>query len=161
MKKIDLQLNFDAIRERIELEKKCFKPGAWAEMVGVSVNVVSNVHGKTKQNPSLEYIIAVAKVTGKSVDYFLWGTESEKPQKNESNNVTIIKHQELVSEFDDQETGIKNNLRLIGIEKANKDLYQKVTEYIKINYEAVKIITGGKPEEKKTSGTGKKKAQGE
>jgi transcriptional regulator with XRE-family HTH domain len=83
MKKINVSLKFDEIRERIEEFKKDIKPGIWADKLGVSINVVSNIHGKTKQKPSLEYIIAVSQVTGKSVDYFLWG---KKIGKNEINN---------------------------------------------------------------------------
>lgn len=83
MKKINVSLKFDEIRERIEEFKKDIKPGVWADKLGVSINVVSNIHGKTKQKPSLEYIIAVSQVTGKSVDYFLWG---KKIGNNEINN---------------------------------------------------------------------------
>jgi hypothetical protein len=73
MKKIDLDLNFDSIRKRIELDKSSFKPSDWSEFIGVSSNIISNIHGKTKQNPSLEYIIAVSKATKKSIEYYLWG----------------------------------------------------------------------------------------
>nr|WP_319495135.1 hypothetical protein [uncultured Desulfobacter sp.] len=83
MKKINVSLNFDEIRARIEEFKKDIKPGIWANKLGVSINVVSNIHGKTKQKPSLEYIIAVSQITGKSVDYFLWG---EQIGNNEINN---------------------------------------------------------------------------
>jgi transcriptional regulator with XRE-family HTH domain len=87
MKKINVSLNFDAIRERIEEYKKDIRPGVWADRLGVSVNVVSNIHGKTRQKPSLEYIIAVSQITGKSVDYFLWGKEIGNDKVN--NNFKI------------------------------------------------------------------------
>ncbi|WP_035242162.1 hypothetical protein [Desulfobacter vibrioformis] len=92
MKKIDLNLNYDEIRTRIEKDKNLFKPGKWAENIGVSPAIISNVHGKSKQNPSLEYIIAVARFTQKPIEYFLWGQKIgnnkidnnfRKPQKGQ------------------------------------------------------------------------------
>ncbi|MCG8640590.1 MAG: hypothetical protein MI862_12695 [Desulfobacterales bacterium] len=77
MSKIDLKLDFDAILGRINLDKKGLKPSVWADMLGVSRNIVTNVHGKIKQKPSLEYIVAVSKATGKSVDYYLWGMKED------------------------------------------------------------------------------------
>lgn len=76
MKKIDLNLDYGAIRKRIEKKKDRLKPSEWAEKIGVARNVVSNIHGKTNQPPSLEYIIAVSRATGKAIEYFLWGLES-------------------------------------------------------------------------------------
>ena len=53
-----------------------YKRSAWAEKVGVTINVVSNIHGASaKQNPSLNYILAVSIATGKPMDYYLWGEE--------------------------------------------------------------------------------------
>ena len=78
MKKSGLDLDYEQIRERIEKEKAGIKPSVWAQRVGVAPNVVSNVHGKTRQNPSLEYIIYVAKATKRPVEYYLWGEDEKK-----------------------------------------------------------------------------------
>jgi len=76
MSKIDLKLDYSAVINRINKEKQRVKPTEWARMVGVSKNIVSNVHGKMGQKPSIEYIIAVARATRKPVEYYLWGTSS-------------------------------------------------------------------------------------
>ena len=73
MPKLDVQLDFDAIRNRIEIFKRIHSTSFWAELVNVNVDVVVKIHGKEQQKPSLEYVVAVALATGKSVDYFLWG----------------------------------------------------------------------------------------
>lgn len=80
MKKIDLSLDFDKIKERIEHERDDMIPSKWAIKVGVSINVVTNIHGKTNQKPSLEYVVAVARATGKPVDWYLYG-EPYQPSK--------------------------------------------------------------------------------
>jgi len=82
------QLDFDAIKIRIEEFKDRFRPSEWARMVGVSANVVSNIHGKTGQKPSMEYIVYVSMATGKSIDYFLLGRE---PESNKNYNFKIPK----------------------------------------------------------------------
>jgi len=67
-------LNFDEIRERIELDIGDTKPGKWANKLGCSKSLVSNVHGESKrQNPPLPYVIAVAKFTGKPIEWYLYG----------------------------------------------------------------------------------------
>jgi len=79
VKIIDLNLNFDEIRKRIESDKDQYKPGIWAGHVGESINVISNIHGKAgRHNPSLQYIIAVAKFTQKPIEWYLYG-ETVKP----------------------------------------------------------------------------------
>ncbi len=74
MKIVELHLNYDEIRKRIELDKSEYKPGEWAVLTGASKNVISNIHGKAgKHNPSLQYIIAVARATGKPIEWYLYG----------------------------------------------------------------------------------------
>ncbi|MCP3944844.1 MAG: helix-turn-helix transcriptional regulator [Desulfobacteraceae bacterium] len=137
MKKIDLQLDFDAICKRIEHHKKQHKPGVWAQMTGVSKNVVANIHGKTKQKPSLEYIIAVARAIGKPVDYLLYGKDSIQTESGEKLSSTVIEHQNLVKKFKDPEKGLKINKRLIKIEELSKAIYEKVSIQIKASYDVV------------------------
>ena len=77
MKKNPVQLDFEAITRRIEKEMEGYSPGAWAKKVGVRINVISNIHGASaRQNPSLNYILAVSLATGKPMEYFLWGDAS-------------------------------------------------------------------------------------
>lgn len=77
MPKLDLQLDFDAIRKRIEIFKRIHTTNFWAELVNVSPDLVVKIHGKEQRKPSLEYVIAVALATGKSIDFFLWGYDRE------------------------------------------------------------------------------------
>ena len=84
------KLDFDAVKVRIEEFKNRFRPSEWAKMIGVSANVVSNIHGKTGQKPSMEYITYVSMATGKSIDYFLLGREPE-PESNKTYNFKIPK----------------------------------------------------------------------
>jgi transcriptional regulator with XRE-family HTH domain len=79
MKIIELNLNFDEIRKRIELDKAHYKVGKWAEFTGMSISSISNIHGKKgRVKPSIEYVIAVAKFTGKPIEWYLYGTEADK-----------------------------------------------------------------------------------
>ena len=87
MKKLDLSLNFNEIRKRIEIDKLQYKGIDWAKLTGMSNQSISNIHSKKKLvNPSLEYIIAVAKITGKPIEWYLYGKEIAKP-----NNIEEIK----------------------------------------------------------------------
>jgi hypothetical protein len=77
MKKIDLQLEFNKIRERIEIDKAPYKPGKWAQLIGVSKTLVSNIHGRSKrQNPSLPYVFAVSRFTEKPIEWYLYGSRA-------------------------------------------------------------------------------------
>ena len=70
MNKLDIDLNFNEIRERIEIEIKGKRSKDWADLIGVSKSLISNIHGKSKnQNPPLPYIIAVAQKMGKPTDF--------------------------------------------------------------------------------------------
>ena len=83
MKKFDLQLDFKSIRERIELDMRDIQSKKWAELLNVSASLISNIHGKGKnQNPPLPYIIAVARITGKPVESYLYG-EAGSEKKND------------------------------------------------------------------------------
>jgi DNA-binding XRE family transcriptional regulator len=76
MKKIELGLDFSEIRKRIEIDMSQYRAGMWAKMIGVKTNSISNIHGKKgKANPSLEYVTAVARVTGKPIEWYLYGTQ--------------------------------------------------------------------------------------
>lgn len=78
MSKINLGLDFEAIRHRIKEEMKGIKPSKWAKIVGVSRQIVTNVHSDNPtQPPSLQYIIAVARATNKSIEYYLYGNKYE------------------------------------------------------------------------------------
>jgi transcriptional regulator with XRE-family HTH domain len=77
VKIIELSLDYKEIKKRIETDKSHFKAGKWSELTGVSKNTISNIHGKAgKHNPSLQYIIAVARVTGKPVEWYLYGDKA-------------------------------------------------------------------------------------
>jgi DNA-binding XRE family transcriptional regulator len=77
MKKIELGLNFSEIRKRIEIDMSQFKAGVWAKKIGVKTNSISNIHGKKgKANPSLEYVVAVARITGKPIEWYLDGDKA-------------------------------------------------------------------------------------
>ncbi|GAB6909640.1 hypothetical protein DESC_810071 [Desulfosarcina cetonica] len=86
MKKYMVDINFYEVLERIEREMEGYSRTEWANKVGVRINVVSNIHGaNARQNPSLNYILAVSVATRKPMDYFLWGRasyiSSELPDK--------------------------------------------------------------------------------
>ena len=138
MKKINLNLNPNEIRNRIELDKDQYGSSEWAQKLGVSPNVVSNIHGKSKNHdPSLQYVVAVARFTGKPIEWYLYGQGSQESAKcptcgNWSDEVrdACRKLQEIMEFGDDvaKET-ILNNLDLIrrGMtkragHKAKKDL---------------------------------------
>ena len=131
MKKIDLKLDFDAIRSRIELDKNKHKRGSWAKNVGVSSGIVTNVHGKTKQNPSLEYIISVAKYTGKSIEYYLWGNKAELKNFDILEKTYKIPHTKLVELFEQNELAWEINHDLIKLEEIDPAALKEIHRYIK------------------------------
>ena len=82
-KKIDLHLNFKEILRRIQTvkdeiyqEKKTGNK-KWANLVGISESLVSQLHPKKPRKeikePSLEYVTAVARVTEKPYEWYLYG----------------------------------------------------------------------------------------
>lgn len=83
MIKINLGLDFNKIKNRIEIDKAQYGVGEWAKLVGLSIASISNIHGKKgKVKPSPEYIIAVARVTGKPIEWYLYGTKpGEQPSE--------------------------------------------------------------------------------
>jgi transcriptional regulator with XRE-family HTH domain len=86
MKNIYVDIDFKKVLQRIEKEMEGYSRTEWANKVGVKINVVSNIHGaNAKQNPSLNYILAVSVAIRKPMDYLLWGRvpyiPSELPDK--------------------------------------------------------------------------------
>lgn len=75
-------MNLEEIRARIEKEKDSYSKREWISLTGVTPQIIGNIHGVTRQNPSLEYVIAVAVAVGKPISYFLWGDSGprSKPQ---------------------------------------------------------------------------------
>ena len=155
MSKIDLQLNFDEIVKRIELDKDLYKPSEWADKVGVAKNIISNVHGKIKQKPSLEYIVAVSKATGKPVDYYLWGKEFDKPPsiENDFNNLTriVFEHQDLVRRFKNPQRAKEINEDLLLLEDVDDDGIEEVKKIIKIKLEIKGVLKKSDGKDKKIS----------
>lgn len=141
MSKIDLQLDFDAIRKRIEEDKKPYKPAVWADMIGVTRNIVSNVHGKIQQKPSLEYIVAVSKATGKSVDYYLWGKEEGHSNAALSDPI-VIEHQNLVKKFKNPERGLRLNKGLVELEHLSEEAIREMEIHIQASLSTARAILG-------------------
>ncbi len=155
---MDLQLNFEDIRRRIETERNAYKHGSWAKFVGVPSNIVSNIHGKVQQKPSFPYIISVARATGKSVDYYLWGDDSEEGQKNIApNNVikVVTEHQDLVKRFKNPEKAKEFNEDLLILEEVDQDGFDEVHEIVKR-----KIERKGKVPKKELKTPAQKRANG-
>ena len=104
MSKINLEIDFTAVVERIDVFKDGLKPAEWAKLVKVSQNVVSNVHGAVKQKPSLEYIVAVAKACNVGVDYLLWGDERQRFYVPNDRNLEFLRMAAYVLSSDNAET---------------------------------------------------------
>lgn len=79
-------------------------------------------------------------------------SQTEVTSKKE--NLIVIKHKDLVSQFDDPEKGIQNNIHLLGIERASKQLYNKVSDYLKTTHETAKLIKSEIEGQKKMKETG-------
>jgi hypothetical protein len=74
MKKINLELNYDEIRRRVEIDKAHYSVGDWAKLIGCSSSSISNIHSKKcTVKPSLEYVVAVSRVTRKPAEWYLYG----------------------------------------------------------------------------------------
>ena len=150
MKKIDLNLNYNEIRTRIEKDKNKSKPGKWAANIGVSAATISNVHGKSKQNPSLEYVIAVARFTKKTIEYFLWGEDESSAAdignisdyKNKE-SVELFKQKEKKNQFKTVEEGQDAINALLTIENINEQTFRRTVSDLK--YIADKLKEGASP----------------
>jgi len=127
MSRIGLKLDFDQIRERIDNEKEGLRPSEWAQKIGVRPNVVTNIHGKTKQKPSLEYIVAVSLATGRPVDYFLFGEASSAEIKDE----VTRRHADLVTQFKNKREAYLGNCDLLEIEMVSEATFNRTIGYIK------------------------------
>jgi transcriptional regulator with XRE-family HTH domain len=92
MKKINLCLNYGEILSRIDKDKALYGVGEWAKSVGVSINTVSNIHGKSARiNPSIEYVVAIARFTRKPIEWYLYGEKSENESKSMSEEEFMAK----------------------------------------------------------------------
>jgi hypothetical protein len=79
---------------------------------------------------------------------------NDQKTASKKENLIVIKHQDLVSQFDDPEKGIQNNIHLLGIERASKQLYNKVSDYLKTTHETAKLIKSEIEGQKKMKETG-------
>jgi hypothetical protein len=105
MKKLDLHLNFAEIKKRIEADKAQYGVGEWAKLVGTSIATISNIHGKkAKINPSIEYIVAVSRVTRKPVEWYLYGkpSESQPDYKVEESRPQFGSEEDLMSHWPEE-----------------------------------------------------------
>jgi len=127
MKKIDLSLNYDEIKKRIELDKEKHKVGEWAKHTGANSASISNIHGKkTKTNPSLEHIVAVSNFTGKPTEWYPHGRWPAPPPANIS-----LAAEEL--------NPYKNNLGdfLCGCRKRTTDARKDIKEVLESDNDSV------------------------
>jgi transcriptional regulator with XRE-family HTH domain len=127
--KIRLNIDYEEIRNRINKEKEGFKPGEWAKKVGVSPNVVSNVHGKIRQKPSIEYIIAVAVATGKSVEYFLFGDDCDETSQRSSVSGKPP-HTVIVDRFQQKKLAWDISYKLLWLESFNPKELKDIDDFI-------------------------------
>jgi transcriptional regulator with XRE-family HTH domain len=126
MKKIDLHLDYAEIKCRIEADKDQYGVGEWAKMVGVSIATVSNIHGKkAKVKPSIGYIVAVARVIGKPIEWYLYG-EKQTFQAAESRPEYNMPGQN--SPIDDPLAGCSEDIRKACLKL--KDIYESNDEVI-------------------------------
>jgi len=138
MKKIDIGLDFSEILNRIEkeMEIRGIKTSGWGAKIGLSQNIVTNIHGKTKQKPSLEYIIAVARATRKPVEYYLYGenyhiTNMEKNSSFDEKHIeemltmtrTVLKSETVYTES--LAANIKSSFKALELEKRTSTLEDK------------------------------------
>lgn len=122
--KIPINLDFDAILQRIEQEKEGIKPGEWAKRIGVRPNIVSNVHGKIRQKPSLEYIVAVSMATGRSVDYYLFGEAST------DSIFYIPAHSGMIECFKQKDLALEINWNALKLEGIKSEALTEVNDFI-------------------------------
>ena len=106
MKQIDLKLNLEEIVERIETlmprkksgELAC---GTWADKIGVSPQIVSNVHSKTHEKrilPSTNYILAAALANPDIDIRWLLTGEGQDPQLSDDASLArLISILELIA----------------------------------------------------------------
>jgi hypothetical protein len=80
---LDLNLDFDEIRERIAQDKGKLTIREWADRLQVSPSLIAQIHPKVikpaTKKPSIAYIIAVALQTGKPIEWYLYGKEGPPP----------------------------------------------------------------------------------
>lgn len=88
-------IDFEKVRKRLEEEKVRMGSKKWREMrekYNFGSSDDTNVFGKTQKRPSFEYIIKIAKMVEKPIDYFLYGDEFfTDPTKSGYIEIPVIK----------------------------------------------------------------------
>ena len=129
--KNEFNLDYDAIRDRIQLEFPDRKNAKWAKKLGIKTNRVTNVHGKDQANPSLRYIIHVSLATGKPIEYYLWGSESLSAREpdHEPDMEDLVK--EMLGKTIDAITSLENSMKGLSDEiKACRSELREIKEFI-------------------------------
>ena len=169
------ELDFDAILSRVKKVLNTDNDKDVANAIGMKPNAFYN--RKRSGSVPLSEFVCLANTFNVSMDWLINGygqmfigefceetadhSEPAPPQTmSKKENVIVIKHQDLVSQFDDPEKGIQNNIHLLGIERASKQLYNKVSDYLKTTHETAKLIKAEIEGQKKTNETGWKDSDG-
>jgi hypothetical protein len=118
-KVIELNLNPDEIKKRIALDKGDIKNNKWAALLHVSPSLISQIHpkgaDKPSKTPSLEYIIAVSRYTGKSLEWYLYGENTPAPLRklHDVNQHPLLGDPQFWSNWSDEDIRLCQQLKRI------------------------------------------------
>ncbi len=112
-----------------------------AELIGVSHRTLTS-YEKDASKVTIKISQKIASECKVNEIWLLTG-KGEMLDDNNDNNVTkvIIEHQDIVKHFKDPERAKDINKRLIEIEAANEELYNKVDSYIQGIHDAAKVFS--------------------
>ena len=131
-------LMFMKLNERIKLTRKNanLTQKQLSEKLSIGLATLQRYEKKSDKIP-VKIVEKIAKICKSDRIWLLTGEE----KKLEILNDVIEIHRDTVTRFKDPVKGLENNERLIAIEGANQELYDKISEYIKTNYDAIKILS--------------------
>tara|TARA_B100000614_G_scaffold261686_1_gene292030 strand:+ start:283 stop:819 length:537 start_codon:yes stop_codon:yes gene_type:complete len=151
---MDENIRLKFVRKKLGLTQESFAKSIGLNRGKVTSLEIGNVKISTLHALAIEYVHGINKnwLLNGEEPIFVKGVQSPPKKVDSSNedktNLHEVKmnHQNIISRFKNREMGLQNNEYLIGIEHTSEELYKKVSEYIKTNHEAAKII---KEEERK------------
>ncbi|MEH0020998.1 MAG: helix-turn-helix domain-containing protein [Desulfobacter sp.] len=126
-------LDFEKILSRIKIVLGVEKD----KDVAMAINMKPNAFYNRKKSGSLPLseFVCLAIKHDVCMDWLILGIGPKYSPK--------IKDTNLLNRFKDPDKGFQNNERLLGIEGGSKELYEKVSDYLKATHEAVKIMQKG------------------
>lgn len=143
MKKLTIDNNFSDRLKTLLQDKIKIKQTDFCKRVGITQGYFSMILSG-KRGPSADLIAGLYLNYSEYLTWLLTGEEKKEPTTSENITKLIIEHQDLLKRFKNQKRAKEINERLIDIEDASDELYDKADTYLQGLHDAAKVIKGSK-----------------